>query len=125
MKSVPYLAAYAFSLFCILLSAHADTPAAAIDGALSDPRRPAEQVKLDGARKPAQLMQFAHLKPGDRIAAHDPRYANVSVLSDASSNFRVPEKLDMIWTAQNYHDLHDAFMGPADVAALNKRFSMH
>jgi predicted methyltransferase len=25
-------------------------------------------------------------------------------------------------TAQNYHDLHDTFMGPADVAALNKRF---
>jgi predicted methyltransferase len=168
MKSVPYLAAYAFSLFCILLSAHADTPAAAIDRALSDPLRPADQVKLDGARKPGQLMQFAHLKPGDRVAdfmpgnayftrimsvvvgaegrvyaflpaeqlancsprevagtralEHDPGYANVSVLSDASTNFRAPEKLDMIWTAQNYHDLHDTFMGPADVAALNKRF---
>jgi predicted methyltransferase len=28
----------------------------------------------------------------------------------------------MLWTALNYHDLHDSFMGPADVAALNKRF---
>jgi predicted methyltransferase len=34
----------------------------------------------------------------------------------------VPERLDVIWTAQNYHDLHDTFMGPADVAALNQRF---
>jgi hypothetical protein len=46
----------------------------------------------------------------------------VSVLSDATANLRVPQTLDVIWTAQNYHDLHDAFMGPADGAALNKRF---
>jgi predicted methyltransferase len=32
------------------------------------------------------------------------------------------KKPDVIWTAQNYHDLHDSFMGPADVAALNKAF---
>ncbi len=32
----------------------------------------------------------------------------------------MPEKLDLVWTAQNYHDLHDAFLGPANVAALNK-----
>jgi predicted methyltransferase len=59
---------------------------------------------------------------GTRLLEHDPRYANVSVLSDATPNFRVPQKLDVIWTAQNYHDLHNAFMGPADVAALNRRF---
>ena len=46
----------------------------------------------------------------------------MSVLSDAAANFRVPEKLNMIWIAQNYHDLHDAFMGPVNVAALNKLF---
>jgi predicted methyltransferase len=168
-KSVPYLAASLFSAFLISLSAHADTqtPSAAAR-ALADPRRPAEQVSLDAARKPAQLIAFARLKRGDRIAdfmpgnayftrimsavvgdtghvyaflpteqlancspqevagtrllEHDPGYANVSVLSDATANFRVPEKLDVIWTAQNYHDLHDTFMGPADVAALNKRF---
>ena len=56
--------------------------------------------------------------PAAVAAAHDPRYANVSVFSDATANFRTPESLDVIWTAQNYHDLHDAFMGPADVAAL-------
>ncbi len=59
---------------------------------------------------------------GTRLLEHDPRYTNVSVLSDSTANFRVPEMLDVIWTAQNYHDLHDTFMGPADVAALNKRF---
>jgi predicted methyltransferase len=34
----------------------------------------------------------------------------------------MPEKLDLIWTAQNYHDLHDSFLGPANVAALNRAF---
>ena len=70
--------------------------------------------------------QLANCSPqevaGTRLLEHDPGYANVSVLSDATANFRVPGKLDIIWTAQNYHDLHDTFMGPADVAALNKRF---
>jgi predicted methyltransferase len=59
---------------------------------------------------------------GTRSLEHDRGYANVSVLSDSTPNFRLPGRLDVIWTAQNYHDLHDAFMGPADVAALNRRF---
>jgi predicted methyltransferase len=169
MKSVPYLAALLLASFCNPMSALADTaiPAAVAD-ALSDPRRPAAQVKLDAARKPAQLIVFAQLQRGYRIAdfmpgnayftrlmsdvvgetghvyaflpteqlancspqevagtrllEHDPGYANVSVLSDSTANFRVPEKLDVIWTAQNYHDLHDSFMAPADAAALNKKF---
>jgi predicted methyltransferase len=167
-KSVRNLAALPLAVFLISVSANADTPTrSALGGALADPRRPAEQVGLDAARKPAQLIAFARLKRGDRIAdfmpgnayftrimsavvgdtghvyallpteqltncspqevagtrllEDDSTYANVSVLSDATANFRVPQKLDLIWTAQNYHDLHDAFMGPADVAKLNKR----
>ena len=27
----------------------------------------------------------------------------------------------MVWTAQNYHDLYDKFMGPADIARVNSR----
>lgn len=37
----------------------------------------------------------------------------------ASLNF--PEKLDLFWIAQNYHDLHDKFLGPADVPAFNRK----
>ena len=172
MKSVPYLAAFAFSLSgiatCISMSAHADTAAGAIAQALADPRRPIDQVKLDATRKPAQLMVFAQLKPADAVAdfmpgnayftrilsdvvgarghvyaflpaeqiancppkevagtralRRDASYANVSVLSDRSVNFHAPQKLDLIWTAQNYHDLHDSFMGPADVRVLNRAF---
>jgi len=31
-------------------------------------RRPIDQVKLDPVRKPAQLLAFAELKTGDRVA---------------------------------------------------------
>ncbi len=70
--------------------------------------------------------QLANCPPrevaGTHALQHDPSYANVSVLSDSSAKFRAARKLDLIWTAQNYHDLHDSFMGPADVAALNRAF---
>jgi predicted methyltransferase len=59
---------------------------------------------------------------GTKSLTADARYTNISVLSEAAANFQVPEKVDVIWTAQNYHDLHDSFMGPADVPALNRAF---
>ncbi|HWS65844.1 MAG TPA: hypothetical protein VN325_24040 [Steroidobacteraceae bacterium] len=37
--------------------------------AVSDPERPAEQVELDQWRKPVEVIAFAGLKRGDRIAA--------------------------------------------------------
>jgi predicted methyltransferase len=167
MKSVPYLAAILLTVLSPL-SAHADRQIPAmVTAAVADARRPADQVKLDPARKPAQLLAFAELKAGDRVAdfmpgngyftrimsdvvgpnghvyaflpteqlancapsevagtkmlEHDPSYANVSVLSAATANFNMAA-LDVIWTAQNYHDLHDSFMGPANVAALNRAF---
>jgi predicted methyltransferase len=170
MKSTCWLA-----VLCILLtistraSAHAgaEIPPSII-AAVADSRRPAEQMKFDAARKPAQLIAFGNLKAGDHVAdfmpgnayftriisdivgpaghvyaflpteqmancpaseivgtmaiEHDPGYHNVSVIRASAARFHVPEKLDVIWTAQNYHDLHDSFMGPADVTALNKAF---
>ena len=56
---------------------------------------------------------------GTKALEHDPHYGNVSVLIDAADRFAAPEPLDLVWTAQNYHDLHDKFMAPTDVAALN------
>jgi len=47
-------------------------------------------------------------------------YANVSVARGPVNKITAPELLDLVWTSQNYHDLHDPFMGPADVAAVNK-----
>lgn len=33
---------------------------------------------------------------------------------------KFPERLDLFWISQNYHDLHDRFMGPVDVKAFNR-----
>ena len=114
LKSVPYLAALLFSASLISLSAHADTQTpAALAAALADPRRPAQQVSLDAARKPAQLIAFARLKRGDKVADFMPGNAYFTrIMSDVVGN-----------TGHVYAFLPaDAFMGPADVAALNKRF---
>jgi predicted methyltransferase len=32
-----------------------------------------------------------------------------------------PEPVDLVFTAQNYHDYHDPFMGPVDMAGFDKR----
>lgn len=49
----------------------------------------------------------------------DPAYANVTVLVEPVDAPAIPVKADLVWTAQNYHDLHDPFLGPADVAQVN------
>jgi predicted methyltransferase len=45
-----------------------------------------------------------------------PHYANVSVLEQPAAQLDVPAKVDLVFTAQNYHDYHDPFMGPVDMA---------
>jgi predicted methyltransferase len=51
---------------------------------------------------------------------HKAAFANVSVLTGPANSFRAPEPLDLVFTAQNYHDLHDKFMRPTDVAVFNQ-----
>ena len=145
-----------------VLAAAASAP---LSAALSDPARPAQEVQLDALRKPAEVIAFAGVNSGDRVAdfmsgngyftrifsrivgptgrvyafipaqqlancsasetagtrafEHDARYGNVKVLIDAADRFALPEPVDLVWTAQNYHDLHDAFMKPIDIAAMN------
>jgi len=48
-------------------------------------------------------------------------HPNVTVTTAAALvGLKFPEKLDLFWISQNYHDLHDEFMGPVDTAAFNK-----
>jgi predicted methyltransferase len=48
-------------------------------------------------------------------------HQNVTVtFASALDAARFPERLDLFWISQNYHDLHDSFMGPVDMAAFNK-----
>jgi predicted methyltransferase len=68
--------------------------------------------------------QIAHCSPreiaGTQAIARDSSYRNVTLLTGSLANFRLPENLDLIWMSQSYHDLHDSFLGPANVAVLNK-----
>jgi predicted methyltransferase len=73
---------------------------------------PSEQIANCPAREIAGTLSLAK----------DRSYGNVTVLRRSLTVFRLPEKLDMIWTAQNYHDFHDKFLGPPDVAVLNRAF---
>jgi predicted methyltransferase len=52
--------------------------------------------------------------------AADPAYANVNVSTPAIDAPPAVRGLDAVFIRQNYHDLHDKFMGPADVPAFNR-----
>lgn len=136
-----------------------------IAAALSDPSRPAADMIRDEARHPGEVLAFAGVKPGAKVAdlipgggyftrifskavgpkgkvyayvpdeltklakrepavnaiARDPAYSNVKVILNTLPNFATPEKLDLVFTAQNYHDMHDKFMGPADLSVVNRQ----
>ena len=53
-----------------------------------------------------------------RAIAADGHYKNVTVEVASLTEFKLPEKLDMVWTSQNYHDLHN--VKDLDVGAFNK-----
>lgn len=50
----------------------------------------------------------------------NPAYANVTVLDEDLANLTVPEKVDLVWTAQNYHDFKNPGMFYADTEAMDK-----
>lgn len=133
--------------------------------ALTDPSRPAADIVRDVDRHPAEVLAFAGVKTGAKVAdlipgggyftrilskavgpkgkvyayvpdeltklakrepavnaiARDPAYKNVSVILRTLPSFSAPEKLDLVFTAQNYHDMHNKFMGPADLAVVNRQ----
>ena len=49
-----------------------------------------------------------------------PAYSNVVVSTPPINTPALPAGLDAVFIRQNYHDLHDKFMGPADVPAFNR-----
>ena len=140
----------------------ADVPAY-VSTAIADRGRPAEDVARDADRKPAEMLEFAGIKPGMTVvdlipgkgyftkifakavgpkghvyayvpseldaimqkhnvpipSGTDPNYPNVTYIHAPLSTFSTPEPVDVVWTSQNYHDMHDPFMGPADMAKVN------
>jgi len=130
--------------------ATAQTPATT--AAVADPSRPDADRARDAARKPAEIVAFAGVKPGDVVAEFLPGggyytrvisktvgpnghvYAlvpagfaqrpggldalnalaaslgNVTVVATDLTNFTLPRPVDLAWTTENYHDMHN---GPA------------
>jgi predicted methyltransferase len=50
-----------------------------------------------------------------------PAYATVETTTPAINDMVLPSGLDAVFIRENYHDLHVRFMGPADVAAFNRK----
>jgi predicted methyltransferase len=136
-----------------------------IAAAVADKARPEADTRRDADRKPAEVLVFAGVKPGDKVAdlipasgyftrlfstavgpkgavyaftpaefakfsktplpangAHpDAARPNVTSLTAPMNDFAAPEPLDLVWTSQNYHDLHDDFAAPSDLAVVNKK----
>ncbi|HTK78966.1 MAG TPA: hypothetical protein VL286_00865 [Rhizomicrobium sp.] len=137
-----------------------------VSAAIADKNRPPEDASRDAARKPADMLVFAGIKPGDKVVdlipgkgyftrifakavgskghvyAYFPseidsmlkgkepsvtavtkdtaNYPNVSLIHAPVMKFSTPEPVDVVWTSQNYHDMHDSFFGPADLSVVNK-----
>lgn len=138
-----------------------------IEKAVSDPARPADDVKRDEGRMPAQLVEFAGIKPGMTVVdmlpgngyftrifskvvgakghvyayfglQYDARlksqgkdpdnqfadlkaiYPNLGVIHGKLEDFVTPQKVDLVWTSDNYHDMLTKAYGPNDTAAVNK-----
>lgn len=146
-------------------AAHA-APSATVTAAIADKGRPEADTKRDADRKPADMLAFAGVAPGQTVVdlipgggyftrlfskavgpngkvyavfppprapadpskptptpaaetiAADPAYGNVTPLRENFAAFSVPTKADVIWTAQNYHDLHN--VKDLDLGAMNK-----
>jgi predicted methyltransferase len=54
-------------------------------------------------------------------AAKDAGATNLVISTTPVNAMELPKGLDAVFIRQNYHDLYDKFMGPADVPAFNKQ----
>jgi predicted methyltransferase len=74
------------------------------------------------ASVPSGLYQYSNIQKGTAaIAAFVVGHPNVSLMfGEPLQVARYPEKLDLFWISQNYHDLKDPFMGPVDMAKFNR-----
>jgi len=125
-------------------NARAGGSSEAIAAAVADPSRPATDTVRDANRKPSETLAFVDVKPGDKIgdyaagAGYFTRlfgalagptghvYASVpSALFKYSNIVKGIAEIQtyvvtVFWISQNYHDLHDRFMGPVDMQAFNR-----
>ena len=72
------------------------------------------------AIEPVEIQQYI-AKSTAELQGYTADHRNVNVLVEtALQSLRLPRKLDLFWISQNYHDLHNKYFGPIDMAAFNK-----
>jgi predicted methyltransferase len=70
---------------------------------------------------PAELKNFLKITlPADGATPYA-KFSNVQAIVAPVNAFSAPEPLDLVWISDNYHDLHDPFFAPADLAVINKQ----
>ena len=68
---------------------------------------------------PAELKNFIKQPLPPDGATPDPKFANFTAIVAPANDFAAPAPLDLVWISDNYHDLHDPFFAPADLAKIN------
>jgi predicted methyltransferase len=89
----------------------------------SDEDKEAAYARLEGmvARVVASVRARVYVPVTDnQLAALKAVYANVGVIHGPLDHFITPTKVDVVWTSDNLHDMHDKFFGGLDIAATNK-----
>jgi predicted methyltransferase len=56
----------------------------------------------------------------DQKLLTEPHRANFALDVEPWGQFKLPQKVDLFWITQNYHDLHIAKYGAVDLAAFNR-----
>ncbi|WP_372786091.1 class I SAM-dependent methyltransferase [Phenylobacterium sp.] len=74
------------------------------------------------AVEPAEIVKtHSEVLPAMAKAAEGAEGHNIEVMSTNPTNaLGLPSRLDVVFIRQNYHDLYDKFMSPADVPTFNK-----
>jgi len=149
MHRTKRMAALAAGLTVALAAAAAQGAPRYVTAAVHDPNRPAADTQRDAARKPADMLVFAGIHPGEKMLelipaggyferifsvalgpdrhlyeavpvltgaadaspksngiARDPHYSNITEFKMTPANIAADAPYDLIWTSQNYHDLH-------------------
>jgi predicted methyltransferase len=72
------------------------------------------------AIEPVEIQEYI-AKPTAELQGYAANHRNITVsVETALDSLHLPRKLDLFWISQNYHDLHNKYFGPLDIAAFNK-----
>jgi predicted methyltransferase len=57
---------------------------------------------------------------GSHVVEHDASYRNVAVSVQRVDRLKTPEPVDLVFTSQNYHDLHDHYFAGEAIGDVNR-----